>query len=132
MRNAGTGLLSIALNDCGIIPYVTRSRVLDLAGLNERNIAIRDRGDAHEAAIQEVSRARPDLILLVGSRVDDPSSVLGMENLSDADMRSLGYQFAGTIEGSREYHYLLYAYPSAGVNPVLKRMQVDGTMTDAA
>ena len=129
MRNAGADSLSIAMNDCGVIPYVTRSRVLDLAGLNERNIALGESGDAHEVAIQEISRARPDLVLLVASRVNDPSSVLGMENVSDDDMRSLGYQFAGTIKASPEYHYLVYAHPSAAAALVLERMQGNGTMT---
>jgi hypothetical protein len=129
MRNAGAGSLFIAINDCGLIPYVTRSRVLDLAGLNERNIALRN---THEVAIQEISRAQPDLILLVASRVNDPSSVLGWENLSDEDMRSLGYQFAGTIEFAPEYVYLVYANPSSGAALVLDRMQVDGTMTATA
>jgi hypothetical protein len=129
MRNAGVGSFSLAMNDCGAIPYVTRSRVLDLAGLNERNIALLG---TREVAVQEISRARPDLILLVASRVNDPSSVLGWENLSDEDMRSLGYQFAGTIELSPEYNYLVYANPLAGADLVLERMQVDGTMTARA
>ncbi|WP_101948169.1 hypothetical protein [Mycobacterium sp. 3519A] len=96
MRDAGVGSLSLAINDCGVIPYVTRSRVLDLAGLNDRTIARGHRGHAHEAAVLEVLSARPDLVLLVASRVNDPSSVSGFENLSDADMRSLGYLSAAT------------------------------------
>ncbi len=95
----------IALTDCGAIPYYSRWRVTDLAGLNNRRIAP---GYSPETVWAEFERARPDVLFLKSG--SDQSYVDGFdgEELVFERAEQLGYRQLGTIRIADDYFYWVY------------------------
>jgi hypothetical protein len=114
----------IALNDCGAIPFFARVSTLDLAGLNNRAIAL---GRSAAAAREETARLRPDLVILVGAAKHDVGAIRGWEKLSHHDLVELGYTYAGTMTFGRMpdgsgYHLLVYANDAPLATAVLRNL----------
>ncbi len=100
LRKASDGAnLQIAINDCGVIPYESGLKTLDLAGLNNRAIALSNSADTTRS---EMRKARPDLVFLLSTRLHDMDALLGWEKLTSADMTALSYEYAGAINIASE------------------------------
>lgn len=56
--------ITVAMTDCGIVPFVSRQRTIDLFGLNDRHLA------THGPDVDYVLSRRPELIVLM-SRAED-------------------------------------------------------------
>lgn len=97
---------TIAINDCGAIPFYTGFETIDLAGLNNRAIAL-DRDP--KAAMRELERRQPDLIFLQSRRTEGNVEVLGWENLTIDEIRRLGYDFLGGMPVAFGYEYQAFA-----------------------
>jgi hypothetical protein len=118
MQSASRGRdFTIALNDCGIIPFYSGFRTIDLAGLNNRRIALAgmSKDAKQKAAISEIREQHPHLIMLITSEKHDRNALYGAENLSDKDVTELGYRYIGMMKEKRRmrsgrgYHLLVYA-----------------------
>jgi arabinofuranosyltransferase len=131
MKSASEGaLLRIALNDCGAIPFYTGFSTVDLAGLNNRAIALARTPDAVRNEIRE---KRPHLVILVSKKKHDPTSLLGWERLSHDDVTALGYSYVGTITigtwpDGEGYHLLVYGNDDPLVSPFLERLARNGVL----
>ncbi len=142
MESAAKGLpLRIALSDCGEIPFRTGFSIVDLAGLNNRRIALARNPDAARVAARDEIRVKqPQLILLPAKRKNDRASVFEWERLNDADAVDLGYGYAGTIALSNSraygvvgeegdgYHLLVYANGDRMARQFLDRLEQSGVI----
>ncbi len=98
----------LALSDCGLVPYVSEARILDLWGLNDRTIARR----GFDAV--EVLDRKPDLIALVSRDADRLDPFFGWEGALAAQPRFLReYRWVRTF-ASTPYDYHLFLYERVG------------------
>ena len=109
---------SIAINDCGVLPYYTRWRTVDLAGLNNRDIAL---GHSRETTIQELKKRDVDLIVLVGHELHGKHT--GWEKVSEKDIINLGYSYLGSMPIASDYYWLLYGKRMQRYNLILESLQ---------
>jgi hypothetical protein len=87
--------LRIAMNDCGKMPYLTGIDTVDLAGLNNREIA---RGRSSKATVREIERKQPSLVILVGTDKRRLDALAGWERISSSDLLAIGYDYIGVID----------------------------------
>ena len=105
MRDAAAGApLTVAMNDCGAAPFYTGFDTVDLAGLNDRAIAV---GRSTEATVARLTIRQPDVVILI-STGSHPSTIRGWERLSDQDVRQLGYTYSGAVAVDTEYQNIIY------------------------
>lgn len=121
----------IALNDCGMIPFYTEFSTLDLAGLNNRTIALKATAEATQA---EIARYQPHLVLLIAKKYHDPRSLYGWERLSHDDMNRLGYEYRGMMKKDRKmlngegYHLLVYSSDQPQAQAMLDQLAHSGVL----
>lgn len=96
--------LTIALNDCGVIPFVTGFETVDLGGLNNKAIAL---NWTAEGVLAELRRTRPDIVILVQSK-PMPDSAMGWEKIYPRDLAPLGLSYAGSVRIDEGYWYGFY------------------------
>jgi hypothetical protein len=100
----------IAVHDCGVIPYYSGSKTVDLAGLNNRNIAL---NLSPEGVLNELKSKRPDLVM-IGSHDPYKFDILfPNEGLFYEQYRALGYKYIGTAETFADYYYRFYTRDTA-------------------
>jgi len=116
---AGGAPMSIAINDCGRIPYCTGFRTIDLAGLNNRAIALHGKSQASK---EEIRKGDPDFVVLVSSEPHGQESLKGWERLTNADVIELGYLYAGTMDVAPNYYLLLYVNASRSYDEFLQSL----------
>lgn len=122
MKAASQGtVFSIAINDCGAIPFYSGFFTVDLVGLNNRAIALSRTSDA---AINEIRKKNPHMVLLFSDAKH--GRPVGWEHLSDDDLMKLGYNYAGTLTARAKYHYLVYAISDPSVSEFLGRLALTG------
>jgi arabinofuranosyltransferase len=116
--------LLLAINDCGVIPFRTRWPVIDLAGLNNRAIAL-----AHDsnAAAREIHSKRPDLVVLV-ARSAHVADVNGWEHLTGSQLNDLGYSFQGDARSAEYYYLLLFARDTEATHSLVSRLVARGIL----
>jgi hypothetical protein len=125
-------ILRIAINDCGAIPFYSGFSIIDLAGLNNRAIAL---AGTTEATRNEIREKKPQLVVLV-SKKKHPSGkdgIYGWERLSNDDVIKLGYNYAGTMTvgtmpNGDGYHLLVYANGDPLVLAFLDRLALTGVL----
>lgn len=136
IREAADGAeLRIAINDCGIIPYRTGFETIDLAGLSNREIALRGNSDATR---NELLKGSPHFVFLLSTRPHDRDALFGWERLAHSDMVALGYEYSGAINAdSGELNppddccYLAVYTRTQAISvtrPILDRLIADGMM----
>lgn len=101
--------LQVAMYDCGQFPFLTGFRTIDLAGLNNRAIAL---GRSKETTIDEIKKNNPSLVILVGDK-NNPKSTFGWESVFSSDLFKLGYSYKGVIKFGKNcdksnYYWLCY------------------------
>ncbi len=114
---------SIAINDCGELPYYTKWKTVDLAGLNNRNIAL---GHSRKATIEELKKRNVDLIVLVGKK--EHGKLFGWERVRKQDITNLGYSYLGNLALSSDYHWLLYGKNTQKYGLILDPLQDYGLL----
>lgn len=112
---------SIAINDCGVLPFYTKWETVDLAGLNNRNIAL---GYSRETSIEELKKRDVDLIVLVGFEAH--GKLTKYEKMSKQDIADLGYEYLGSMAILSDYHWLLYGKREGNYDPVIKSLHNKG------
>lgn len=115
---------TIAINDCGVLPYYTKWEIIDLAGLNNRNIAL---GHSRETTLSEVKVNNPDLIVLVGKK--EHGELTGWERINENDVVELGYSYLGNIALGKNYHWLLYGQKQKDYNKLIKLLETNNIIT---
>ena len=116
---------SIAMNDCGLIPFSTRWPTIDLAGLNNIEIAL---NRTSSAAVTELRLKTPGLVVLIARRRNDLTSVVGAERLTAEQVEQLGYAFLGSMEVDTNYHYLLFGLPTPAIREFASRLVASGVL----
>lgn len=94
---------TVAMNDCGAFPYLTMWKIVDLAGLNNRNIAL-DRSSQMKQS--EIQKNDVDIVFLVAKNTKD--ELYGYEGLKKFDVENMGYSLKGSIEINEHYFWLMY------------------------
>jgi arabinofuranosyltransferase len=130
---SGGTSLSMAIYDCGRVPFYSGLPVIDLAGLNNRAIAL---GRTSEAARGEIGKRKPNLVVLVAKNKHDPSSLYGWEGLNGEDMQALGYCYTGTltigtVQNGDGYYYLVYSNGDSSTGAFLGRLALTGVLEPA-
>lgn len=115
--------LHIAMNDCGAFPFYTGFTTIDLAGLNNREIAL---GHSSAATILEIKRKQPSLLFLCGSDKNNTDSLFGWEQLSSSDVFKIGYDYVGAIKVSKNYYWLVFTKPDQTTNHFLEELLKHG------
>ncbi len=109
---------TMAVFDCGAIPYHAEFQTIDLAGLNNKAIAL---GGTGAASLKELHDRHPDFLFLAGSTAH-PDSVIGWENLAAGDVTALGYMMRGAVHVGPGYWYHLYSMDDPRVVYYLQRL----------
>jgi hypothetical protein len=129
MKNVANGeAFTMAVFDCGAIPYHADFQTIDLAGLNNKTIAL---GGTGESSLKELNDRRPDFLFLVGSTAQ-PDSVIGWENLTADDVTALGYMMRGAIHVGPGYWYHLYSKNNPRVVQYLQRLAQAAAQSEQA
>lgn len=115
---------SIALNDCGELPYYTMWKTIDLAGLNNRNIAL---GNSSKSSIKELKKSNVDLVILVAK--SEHGKLFGWEKLEKDDLVKLGYLYLGNITINKNYHWLLFGKKDHEYDALLKPLLDNNLIT---
>lgn len=114
--------LVIAMNDCGIFPYFTGYRIVDLAGLNNREIAL---SNTSETKLREIKNNAPDGVILIAKNQD---KLYGWEGLRINDVESLGYVNQGSVRLEKNYYYMLFTRQSDKMQHVVATLQQQGIL----
>jgi len=122
---SGKANIVIALNDCGAIPFYSGFLTVDLAGLNNRAIAL---GGTAEVAIQEIKEKNPNLVVLVSNKKHGLTSLKGWERLTSEDAIQCGYRYAGTMTVDADYHLLLFGHMGQDTSAFLGRLELTGVL----
>jgi hypothetical protein len=107
-----SGERSMALNDCGAIPYYSGWTAIDLSGLNDRAIALRP---TPEGVLAEVSRRRPDVMILGSMDAQQYRPLFPGEVLLHERAAEIGYEYLGTVTLGDGYHYWWYAVTNRSI-----------------
>lgn len=110
---------TLALNDCGAIPFYSRITILDLAGLNNRNIA---RSLSSVTVLEEIQRVNPDLVFLVSREKAAVVSLYGYERIEEKNLLAAGYERAGFITIGPKYHYVAYKSSASNAGVAVSRL----------
>jgi arabinofuranosyltransferase len=118
MKAAAQGQqMTVALCDCGNIPFYTDFKIIDLVGLNTRHIAM---DSTSKSRLDRIVKEECDIVILVSSAMHDFSSLKGWEKLSVDQVQQLGYRYFGSMMLNETYYYQIFA---RGVERIKSFMQ---------
>jgi hypothetical protein len=101
-----SGPRTVALNDCGAIPYYSGWTAIDLSGLNDRAIA---RRPTPAGVLAEVIRRRPDVMILGSMEAQQYRPLFPAEVQLHERAAELGYRYLGSVAVGDGYYYWWYA-----------------------
>jgi len=112
---------TIAMNDCGAFPYFTMWKTIDLAGLNNRNIAM---NKSKTTKLNEIKKNGVDFVFLVAKA--NAGNLYGYEKLEKSDVEKIGYEYLGDITLLKDYHWLVYGKKDGDYYNVLNEINKKG------
>lgn len=111
---------SIAMTDCGAVPYFSKWRVLDLGGLNNRVIAL----DYTPQTIMKVlANELPDVVIMVSKNIDRFNPVFEHEKEFEKNYLSVGYTLMCALDIYSNYKYFLYARDTDFGSDIIKVLE---------
>lgn len=114
VRAHGSSEVTLAMSDCGIVPYLSRAQVIDLWGLNDREIA-RD-----GFWVERVVARQPDLFVLVSRSGDRFDPLFAWEGaLAEDDGFKRDYRLARVFSAPAPiaYHSWVFERAARGTVP---------------
>ncbi len=117
--------LTIALNDCGAIPFYSDFRVIDLAGLNNRQIAL---NHTPANALAEIANGGADLVFLVSNSNHGLADLRGYERLASDQVQDLGFHYIGSVRANPTYFLLMFGQQTLQVDDFANRLSALGSL----
>ncbi|MBM4459799.1 MAG: hypothetical protein FJ011_18895 [Chloroflexi bacterium] len=117
--------LTIAVNDCGAIPFYSDFKVIDLAGLNNRQIAL---NSTPAVVLAEIANGGTDLVFLVSNSNHGLTDLRGYEELTSDQVQDLGFHYIGSVRVNPTYFLLMFGQQTLQVDDFAKRFSALGSL----